>query len=118
VYAKVNGGKYDFIVERRKMRLGEKIEDGGLAVPLDQSFWDDLMSDRVARWNLTTYEQVRVSLAVLRDDGLGTGLDVHDDRRDDAAAATAVARSRVAHANGEQCSQSWSGDTVLHADAS
>jgi hypothetical protein len=44
VYAKQNGGKYNWLIE------------GNEAVPLDQSFWDDLMAEAKA-WGLYVYEQ-------------------------------------------------------------
>lgn len=44
VYAKQNGGKYNWLVE------------GNEGVPLDQSFWDDLMA-RSKAWGLYVYEQ-------------------------------------------------------------
>ncbi|XP_071115644.1 uncharacterized protein [Haliotis cracherodii] len=43
-YAKQNGGQYSFIVEGTK------------ALPLDQIFWDDLLSNG-RKWGLVTYEQ-------------------------------------------------------------
>jgi len=44
VYAKQNGGKYDFIVEK------------GKALPLSQEFWDDLMAESKS-WGMAVYEQ-------------------------------------------------------------
>jgi hypothetical protein len=44
VYAKQNGGNYDFVVEPDK------------ALPTSQQFWDDLMSD-ASEWGLVVYEQ-------------------------------------------------------------
>ncbi|ESO98784.1 hypothetical protein LOTGIDRAFT_158730 [Lottia gigantea] len=44
VYAKQNGGKYNFIIE------------GDTAVPDDPMFWDDLFSN-AAEWGLVTYDQ-------------------------------------------------------------
>lgn len=46
VYAKQNGGDYDFIVE----------EDNQMAVPLEQRFWDDLLFN-ATQWGMTVYEQ-------------------------------------------------------------
>ncbi|XP_048245597.1 uncharacterized protein LOC124128193 [Haliotis rufescens] len=43
-YAKQNGGKYLFLVENDK------------ALPIDQTFWDDLLSNG-RKWGLMTYEQ-------------------------------------------------------------
>ncbi|XP_046561027.1 uncharacterized protein LOC124270048 [Haliotis rubra] len=43
-YAKQNGGKYAFLVENNK------------ALPIDQTFWDDLISNG-RKWGLLTYEQ-------------------------------------------------------------
>jgi len=47
-YAKQNGGDYDFIIE--------KDSHGGMSMPVDQQFWDDLMSSS-RKWGLKTYEQ-------------------------------------------------------------
>lgn len=47
-YAKQNGGKWDFILEPDS--------HGGLAFPLEQAFWDWLLSD-ARKWGLRTYEQ-------------------------------------------------------------
>ena len=44
VYAKQNGGSYDFLVE------------GDLAIPTSQAFWDDLMAGGAA-WGMAVYEQ-------------------------------------------------------------
>lgn len=46
-YAKVNGGQYDFIVEK----------DNHKAIPTEQAFWDFLMSSSKKDWNLAVYEQ-------------------------------------------------------------
>eukprot|EP00930_Biecheleria_cincta_P027703 TRINITY_DN19402_c0_g1_i1.p1 TRINITY_DN19402_c0_g1~~TRINITY_DN19402_c0_g1_i1.p1 ORF type:complete len:568 (-),score=57.08 TRINITY_DN19402_c0_g1_i1:245-1948(-) len=46
VYARENGGQYDFIVEK----------EGGKAIPVEQRFWDDLMINGT-RWGLSVYEQ-------------------------------------------------------------
>jgi hypothetical protein len=44
VYAKQNGGQYNWLIE------------GNEAVPLDQSFWNDLMTE-AKKWGLYVYEQ-------------------------------------------------------------
>jgi hypothetical protein len=46
VYAKQNGGKYDFI-----------IDEGKIALPNDIQFWKDLLTNARDQWNLWTYEQ-------------------------------------------------------------
>eukprot|EP00054_Salpingoeca_dolichothecata_P012674 m.70327 g.70327 ORF g.70327 m.70327 type:complete len:763 (+) comp20068_c0_seq1:336-2624(+) len=53
VYAKQNGGKWDFVIEN-----GTSGENGkkALAFPLQQEFWDWLLSTS-ARWGLRVYEQ-------------------------------------------------------------
>ncbi|XP_046561028.1 uncharacterized protein LOC124270049 [Haliotis rubra] len=43
-YAKQNGGQYSFIVDKTK------------ALPLEQTFWDDLLGN-ARKWGLMTYEQ-------------------------------------------------------------
>ena len=45
VYARQNGGDYDFIV-------GEK-----MAIPVEQRFWDDLIGNATVQWDLKVYEQ-------------------------------------------------------------
>lgn len=47
-YAKQNGGEWDFVIERES--------HGGLAFPLQQEFWDFLLSE-ARKWGLRTYEQ-------------------------------------------------------------
>jgi len=47
-YAKQNGGDWDFIIEPES--------HGGLAMPLQQEFWDWLLAD-ARKWGLRTYEQ-------------------------------------------------------------
>jgi len=44
VYAKQNGGEFDFIIEKSK------------AMPTDDAFWDFLI-DQAARWGIVVYEQ-------------------------------------------------------------
>ena len=44
VYAKQNGGQYDFIVETER------------AIPIEQSFWNDLIENST-KWGLVVYEQ-------------------------------------------------------------
>lgn len=44
VYAKQNGGAYDFILEEK------------LSIPTSQEFWDDLMANSTT-WGLAVYEQ-------------------------------------------------------------
>ncbi|KAK2183903.1 hypothetical protein NP493_292g00003 [Ridgeia piscesae] len=46
VYAKQNGGKFNFIIEEKSRK----------AVPVDQTFWDYLMKTS-KEWGLITYEQ-------------------------------------------------------------
>ena len=46
VYAKDNGGDYDFLIEHTSKR----------AIPLSQHFWDDLLGN-ATRWGMRTYEQ-------------------------------------------------------------
>ena len=46
VYAKQNGGRYDFLFDMRS----------GYALPTTQVFWDDLMRN-ATRWGLRVYEQ-------------------------------------------------------------
>ncbi|XP_045596142.1 uncharacterized protein [Procambarus clarkii] len=46
VYAQQNGGQYPFTVD----------EETGKSLPLDKSFWDDLL-DEALTWGLATYEQ-------------------------------------------------------------
>lgn len=46
IYARQNGGNYDFIVE----------PDNQMAIPTEQRFWDDLMSN-ATQWGMTVYEQ-------------------------------------------------------------
>ena len=48
-YATVNGGLYDFFVD--------PAGDGSMAVPLQQEFWEWLLTSSVTEWGLTTYEQ-------------------------------------------------------------
>ena len=45
-YAKQNGGKYDFIVERQNHK----------AIPVSQSFWNELMNFSKT-WGMVVYEQ-------------------------------------------------------------
>jgi hypothetical protein len=47
VYAKENGGLYDFVLD--------SIKDGG--VPIDHSFWSDLFEIPSQTWGLAVYEQ-------------------------------------------------------------
>ena len=44
IYAKQNGGEYEFIVEDK------------YAIPTDQKLWDDLMAN-ATHWGMETYEQ-------------------------------------------------------------
>lgn len=46
VYAKQNGGKYNFVVEQESKK----------ALPTDQEFWDDLLRES-RKWGLIVYEQ-------------------------------------------------------------
>ncbi len=52
-YAKQNGGDYDFVIEAE-----ERGPDTthGMALPLEQRFWDDLFAE-AKLWGLRTYEQ-------------------------------------------------------------
>ena len=45
-YAKQNGGAYDFFIDTTA--------EGVMAVPLEQRFWDDLLTRSVTEWGLTT----------------------------------------------------------------
>lgn len=47
VYAKENGGQYNFIIEPDKHK----------AIPNDQQFWDDLLANATQNWGLAVYEQ-------------------------------------------------------------
>merc|ERR1712150_90169 len=47
VYAKENGGQYNFIIEPKNQK----------AIPMDQHFWDDLLSNASKNWGLAVYEQ-------------------------------------------------------------
>jgi hypothetical protein len=47
VYAKQNGGEYEFLLE----------ESTGGALPLEQAFWDDFLSQPRSAWGLRVYEQ-------------------------------------------------------------
>ena len=44
VYAKQNGGQYDFVVEEER------------SIPIEQKFWNDLIENST-KWGLTVYEQ-------------------------------------------------------------
>jgi len=46
VYARQNGGEYDFVVEH----------DAQMALPLEEHFWTDLLRES-RKWGLTVYEQ-------------------------------------------------------------
>ena len=46
VYAKQNGGEYEFLIDL----------DQGYSIPTEQRFWDDLLRD-AKQWGLTVYEQ-------------------------------------------------------------
>jgi hypothetical protein len=48
VYAKANGGAFDFLID--SARQG--------AVPIDPTFWDALFAQPAAAWGLRVYEQV------------------------------------------------------------
>jgi hypothetical protein len=48
-YAKANGGAWDFFVDPAGA--------GQMAVPLQQAFWEWLLTSSVTEWGLTTYEQ-------------------------------------------------------------
>jgi hypothetical protein len=48
-YAKANGGAYDFFVDPEGR--------GDMAVPVQQEFWEWLLTSSVTEWGLTTYEQ-------------------------------------------------------------
>jgi hypothetical protein len=48
-YAKQNGGQWDFALDTS--------QEDGLAVPLQQSFWEWLLSSSAAQWGLSVYEQ-------------------------------------------------------------
>ena len=53
VYAKQNGGDFDFIVEAST----DEKHPGSWAFPTDPRFWDALIGDAAADWGLATYEQ-------------------------------------------------------------
>ena len=48
MYAKANGGAFDFLID--SARQG--------AVPIDPTFWDALFAQPAAAWGLRVYEQV------------------------------------------------------------
>lgn len=48
-YARQNGGDFDFFVDPQGQ--------GSMAVPLEQRFWEYLLTDSVTEWSLNTYEQ-------------------------------------------------------------
>jgi hypothetical protein len=48
-YAKQNGGAFDFFINPPGVKQ--------MAVPLEQSFWNYLLSSSVSEWGLSTYEQ-------------------------------------------------------------
>ena len=47
VYAKQNGGKYNFIFDK----------DANIALPLDDNFWKDFLREKKQKWGLKVYEQ-------------------------------------------------------------
>ncbi len=49
-YAKQNGGDYNFLIDNQDNIMGH------LALPVDQSFWDFLMTSS-KQWGLSVYEQ-------------------------------------------------------------
>ena len=49
-YAKQNGGAWDFFLDAAN-------DTNHFALPLEQGFWDWLLTRSVAEWGLTTYEQ-------------------------------------------------------------
>eukprot|EP00966_Prymnesium_polylepis_P084938 1966463-Prymnesium_polylepis.1 len=80
VYAKSNGGQYDFVVEKK----GEGLHYKDFAWPSEQRFWDDLMFNS-SKWGLFMYEQVRrARVHVGADPGTGVrrGRDWLDDEYD------------------------------------
>ena len=52
VYAKQNGGKYNFIMD----------EDIKIGIPIDDDFWFDLLGTKKREWGLIVYEQDSLSL--------------------------------------------------------
>ena len=58
VYAKENGGEYDFVIDDIEVDLPGPPGSGRgpYAYPNDTKFWPDFMSDR-KQWGLMTYEQ-------------------------------------------------------------
>ena len=52
VYAKQNGGDYDFVIERKE----DNPEFNDYAWPAEQRFWDDLLYNST-KWGLFMYEQ-------------------------------------------------------------
>jgi hypothetical protein len=56
VYAKENGGGYDFLLDPQSSPKDDK--HSGMALPLEQELWDDLMSNKTAGGiPLSVYEQ-------------------------------------------------------------
>lgn len=106
-YAVANGGEYEFLVE------------GGLAIPLEQRFWDDLFANSTV-WGLAVYEQVRAVRArgsVARDKITHAGLVVQrvlvaerDPNESNVGAA-------VAAPDGSGCRSRRDNHSVLHAMA-
>ncbi len=47
VYAKQNGGKYNFIFD----------DASNIALPLDDNFWSDFLKEKKQKWGLKVYEQ-------------------------------------------------------------
>ena len=58
VYAKENGGDYDFIIESNTPFNGEK---GPFALPNDDKFWLDFFDD-VKTWGVESYLQVPLQI--------------------------------------------------------
>ncbi|KAK7102302.1 hypothetical protein V1264_020540 [Littorina saxatilis] len=67
VYAKQNGGQYNFIVESTT----------GKAVPNDQKFWDDLLENATS-WGLVTYEQDWLNVEFDKVDALHSDVSLGD----------------------------------------
>jgi hypothetical protein len=60
-YAKQNGGKFEFIVESEA------------SLPVEEAFWDFLLSSSKETWNLLVYEQDWLDVAVTRLQALRVG---------------------------------------------
>ena len=67
VYAKQNGGKYDFIVEPLPPKGDQNppVGQSGLSIPTSQQLWDDLIANKTeAGVPMVVYEQDWMSVTV------------------------------------------------------